>query len=213
MNPERPTDPREQMEVRITALLLGEASAFEESELLEAIENDPDLETYYQEMRGTIGIVEATIQSAPNNDTVEEKEQIKLDEKRRAKLQKLLKKQTREPIQLNAVPWWKRTVIPAPRFLKIAAVFAILAVLAGLFLPSLSVLKNEAIDVAFRRDVSREQSAYPAIPRSVPAGPLTKNIPTDSDTTRFRHSGSIDHTESERPWRGKIVDRSGRVTV
>ena len=37
MNPERPTDPREQMEVRITALLLGEASAFEEAELLDAI--------------------------------------------------------------------------------------------------------------------------------------------------------------------------------
>jgi len=54
MNEEELKQLREQMEVRIVALLLGEASAFETSEIEQAIQRDPELAAFHTEMRRTI---------------------------------------------------------------------------------------------------------------------------------------------------------------
>ena len=103
MNPERPEDPREQMEVRITALLLGEASAFEEAELHEAIENDEELKAYYEAMRGTVNLVEEAIPSEPTKADGADDPPNTLDDRRRAQLQKLFRKPRRDTIMLDAI--------------------------------------------------------------------------------------------------------------
>ena len=53
-------NPREQMEVRIVALLLGEASPFEAAEIQQAIAQDPALAAFHHQMKRTIGLVEET---------------------------------------------------------------------------------------------------------------------------------------------------------
>ena len=58
-------DEREQMEVRLTALALGEASDFEAAELRRAMDADPKLAEYYRRVEITAGIVrEAANQGA-----------------------------------------------------------------------------------------------------------------------------------------------------
>lgn len=60
MNPTSPNNPREQLEVRIVALLLGEASAFEAAELEAALAQDKELAAFHDEMKRTIGLVQDT---------------------------------------------------------------------------------------------------------------------------------------------------------
>src|SRR5690606_945064 len=91
VNDQRPTDPREQLEVRITALLLGEACAFEEAELLDAIKHDPALAAYYEAMRQTVKRVEETIQLTPVEAAATHST---LSEERRGKLEELFKQPT-----------------------------------------------------------------------------------------------------------------------
>ena len=56
MNEEEMKQLREQMEVRIVALLLGEASAFETAEIEQAMQRDADLAAFHAEMRRTIDL-------------------------------------------------------------------------------------------------------------------------------------------------------------
>src|SRR5437667_6212257 len=56
MNEEEMKELREQMEVRIVALLLGEASAFETAELEEAMRKSPELAAFHVQMRRTVDL-------------------------------------------------------------------------------------------------------------------------------------------------------------
>ena len=67
MNPEQDKTFRKQFEVRIVALLLGEASAFETAELQEAMQKDPELATFHKQMQGTI-LLAREASSQPNAD-------------------------------------------------------------------------------------------------------------------------------------------------
>ena len=61
MNPELPRNPREEMELRLTALLLGELSADEAAAVREAIAKDPELSKLHDDLKQTIHLVrEAT---------------------------------------------------------------------------------------------------------------------------------------------------------
>src|SRR5438046_2782600 len=89
MNTEFPTTPREELEAKLTALLLGELPADEAFALGRAIEQDADLAMLYARLKATIGLVqEATVaaaaQSAPASD-------LKLSSERREKLLAQLK--------------------------------------------------------------------------------------------------------------------------
>ncbi|MBI1178580.1 DUF3520 domain-containing protein [bacterium] len=128
MNPERPTDPREQMEVRITALLLGEASAFEEAELLEAIKADPELEAYYEDMRRMVKQVQETLQLAPVEHHAE---QPKLSEKRREQLANLFQKPARKAIKLISPAERAQRISTLQKIGAIAAAIVILVVVVG----------------------------------------------------------------------------------
>lgn len=73
---------REEMEVRLVAMLLGEASAFEAAELQAALEKDPSLAAFYAEMQGTISqVTKAVGKPEPANS-----ETPKLSADRREKL-------------------------------------------------------------------------------------------------------------------------------
>src|SRR5437867_7943151 len=68
MNEEEMKELREQMEVRMVALLLGEASAFETAELEEAMRKRLELAAFHAQMRRTIELSrEATRQFQPSN--------------------------------------------------------------------------------------------------------------------------------------------------
>ncbi len=183
MNSERPTDPREQMEVRITALLLGEASAFEEAELLDTIKNDPGLEAYYEEMRGMVSIIEETIQSTPADPAVAGNERFQLDEKRRVKLRQLFRKSSKTTIPLapgNRANRLSRT----QQFLAVAAALVILFIAIGMFLPALSKAKFKASQLAFQSADASRSGAY-----GVGLGTSTTNRsePADGERYLFRY--------------------------
>lgn len=138
MNEQPPKDPREQMEVRIIALLLGEASAFEEAELLEAIKADPEIEAYYEEMRRTISAVEVATGSTGG--------QAKFTEARRERLQELFKWPGRTAIHLPEDRASRLTQTQV--ILSIAAALVILLTVAGLLLPALAKSKAKASRIA-----------------------------------------------------------------
>ena len=139
MNPPSPNNPREQMEVRIVAFLLGEASPFETAELEAALASDPQLAAFHDEMKRTIGLVQETTTHFKPVAQPTQASQPKLSPERREKLLKTFK--VIAPAEL-AQP-------PTPRFhwsvtLKIAAALVGLLALAALFLPALSRTKAKA---------------------------------------------------------------------
>ncbi len=61
MNPDVPTTPREELEAKLTALLLGELPADEAFALGRSIEQDAELAKLYARLKETVGLVrEAT---------------------------------------------------------------------------------------------------------------------------------------------------------
>ena len=83
MTPEFPNSKREELEMRITALLLGELSTEESASVREVISRDPELAALEQELKSTIGLVrEATAEA--ENDT--EAEAPRLSARRREQL-------------------------------------------------------------------------------------------------------------------------------
>lgn len=136
MNPEHSKDPREQMEVRITALLLGEASAFEEAELLEAIKADPELESYYEEMRRTVKQVEESIQ--PGGRAASD-EPATLSNDRRSRLNELFLQPGGRTIKLESPADRARRISLLQQIGAIAAALIILiAVVGTLIVPRLA---------------------------------------------------------------------------
>ena len=66
MNPELPNNPREELELNITALLLGELSADEAAAVREAIAKDAELTKLYDDLKQNIVLVrEASSMNEP----------------------------------------------------------------------------------------------------------------------------------------------------
>ena len=142
MNPDPPS--REQIEARLTALLLGELPA-EEAELLRwTIARDPELQKLHDRLKQTIGFVRETV-AHPVEGSVEDPVVRKLSDERRQKL--LAHFQTPRPQQSF---WVRRMEIPSlgrVRRLKVVpvlVVLAIIALLAAMLLPSLHTAKSKA---------------------------------------------------------------------
>jgi len=128
MNEEEMKQLREQMEVRIVALLLGEASAFETAEIEQAIQRDPELAAFHTEMRRTIELTrEASKQfqtaSAPAAA------QPKLSAERREALLAHFKqgKVVEVPIKRLAPPRRRHWLVPASLAAGIALFLSALA--------------------------------------------------------------------------------------
>src|SRR5438105_3241998 len=123
MNPDIPSTPREELEAKLTALLLGELPADEAFALGRYIEQDAELANLYARLKATVGLVqEATVaaaaQSAPAPD-------LKLSGDRREKL--LAQFKTVAPKQF-AEPERPRTTWAVP--MAAAAIVMLLGVIA-----------------------------------------------------------------------------------
>ncbi len=155
MNEQNPRTAREQFEVRITALLLGEASDFEEAELLHALEQDLELKAFYNRMRQTVTQLEKSLAaSSPSGSGAP-----KLSPDRRKQLEQLFKKPKPSATQPS---------LPRPELNRrsrrkmvfaIAAAFALLLVASGLLLPA-KISKSKAMrQLSFSRELGEPASA------------------------------------------------------
>ena len=85
MNPDNPQSPGDELEARLTALLLGELSDEEAASLRRNIEHDPNLATLYERLKRTIDLArEAT--TNPTEQTAAQPAPLRLSEERRQKL-------------------------------------------------------------------------------------------------------------------------------
>ncbi len=129
MNPESPKSPREELELRLTALLLGELSAAEAAAVRAALAKDPELARLHEDLKATIRLVrEATVSSSDAASA--QTPPNKLSEERRKILRTHfaippLKQSDRKP----------RPSFPI-RLVEVLAVLAIVAVLAAMILPN-----------------------------------------------------------------------------
>ena len=137
------TDPnkknREQMEIRIVALLLGESSPFETAEIQAAMQKDPQLAAFHDEMRRTIDLVGDASKISAQADAAG---QPKLSPERRENLfaQFREKKVIRFPY-IEPLRKYKRWLVPV----SLAAGFLIFAgMLGSLMLPALAKAKAKA---------------------------------------------------------------------
>jgi len=85
MNADFPQNEREQLEAKLTALLLGELPADEAIALGKAMERDPKLAALYERLKATIGLVRESAAN-PAAETTAQAEPLKLSEERREKL-------------------------------------------------------------------------------------------------------------------------------
>src|ERR1043165_7371980 len=127
MNEEEMRQLREQMEVRIVALLLGEASAFETAEIEQAMQKDSELAAFHAQMRRTIDLTrEASKQlSAPTQPAAEP---LKQSPERREALLAHLKRGKEIQVTPSRPPRGRGWLIPASLAAGILIFISILAV-------------------------------------------------------------------------------------
>ena len=129
MNPNQPS--REQIEARLTALLLGELPA-EEAELLRwTISQDSELQRLHSRLLLTVGLVREVV-AQPAETSAEKAAPRQLSEERRQKLLNYFKLPRPKPAA-KELPWLKRIEI-RPLVTALALV-AIVGVLAAMMLP------------------------------------------------------------------------------
>jgi Mg-chelatase subunit ChlD/anti-sigma factor RsiW len=152
MNPESPT-PREQLEARLTALLLGELSADEAAELREIIARDAQLAALHGRLKQTIDLVhEAALD--PAELPIERPAPVRLGEERRQKLLaqfKTVRPKQFAPKRPPRDPWVFA--------LQAAAVVALLVCLSGLLLPALARSKAKAQRASALASIRQEELA------------------------------------------------------
>jgi len=152
MNAELPGNPREELELKITALLLGELSETEAATVRAAIAEDADLQKLHDDLKQTIHLVrEATVSAGEPQP--EQGEPLKLAEGRRKALQVAF---TIPPLKPEHQADSRRAVT---RLIEVLAVVAILAVMAALLLPSLAKSKQRAQSVVLQSNMRQLELA------------------------------------------------------
>jgi Mg-chelatase subunit ChlD/anti-sigma factor RsiW len=165
---------REQIEARITALLLGELPA-DEAELLRfTISQDAALKQLHDELASTIVLVREAAKT-PADAPAEKAEALKLSQERREKL--LAHFQTPPPP--DPLFWLKR--IEVPSLVPVLACVALVALVAAMLLPALSGAKSKSarLTLVNGRRVAEMEARYaekqPASPADEPM-PLTATV-------------------------------------
>ena len=173
MNPELPRNPKEELEARLTALLLGELSATEAADVRQAIEQDSDLAKLFARLHHTIPLVREAAAS-PDKPTTLLTPPLKLSDDRRQKL--LAQFKTAAPKEFAPERRRDRFTL-----VELAAVLVILGSLAAISLPMLSPSKS-LVETETQVDILRARLA--------------------SDTARERSREDIVLLQSPAPARG-----------
>ncbi len=140
MNPETPKSPRDELEQRLTALLLGELSAEETAALHRAMEQDAELAQMFARLHRTVGLVREAVKSTAE-PVVEPTAPRQLSAERREKL--LAHFKTIKPPEFAAARRDRTRMLVA-----VAAVVVICGSLAMLLLPALSKGKSRSARLA-----------------------------------------------------------------
>jgi Mg-chelatase subunit ChlD len=136
MNPESPKNPGEDLELRITALLLGELSEDEASALRQTIAQDAELSRLHDRLKFAIELARETT-AAPAEEEMTRPDALKLAPERRAKL--LAAFAAPKIVKLAAARRAHRREL-----LALAAMLAVLLAVASVLLPSLAKSKARA---------------------------------------------------------------------
>src|SRR3974377_1832057 len=107
MNPEMPQKPQDELEARLTALLLGELPHEQAAALHQKLTQDGELAKLYERLKHTVNLIRETVAS-PAEQTAAQPAPLKLSDERRQKLLQLFK--TVVPKELvrprrRAMPW------------------------------------------------------------------------------------------------------------
>jgi Mg-chelatase subunit ChlD/anti-sigma factor RsiW len=135
MNPDQPS--REQIETRLTALLLGELPAEEAALLRYTIAQDPELQQLHDELQATLVLVRE-VAKHPADAPEEKNAPLQLSAERR---QKLLAHFKTPRAKAKPVSFWLKP-IGGPSLIPVLALVAIMVILASLLLPALSGAKH-----------------------------------------------------------------------
>jgi len=137
MNPDNSQSPRQELEARLTALLLGELSDEEAASLRRIIEQDADLTRLYERLKQTIALArEAT--TNPTEQTAAQPAPLRLSGERRQKLLAHFKTVApREFVQTRrrGVPW----------FVPMSAAAVMVAMIGATLLAPQSVSRRERL--------------------------------------------------------------------
>ncbi len=139
MNPHQPS--REQIEARITALLLGELPAAEAELLRWTMAQDAEMSKLHDRLKLTIGFVREAAKN-PAAASAEINAPLKLSDERRKQLLAHFKTPRPKP------SIWLRPIIQVPRLVTVLALVALVALVAAMLLPALSSAKKRAMNVS-----------------------------------------------------------------
>src|SRR5437773_2308050 len=128
MNPESTPSPREELEARITALLLGELSPTEAEAVQQAIAQDVELSRLHDRLKQTIEFVRETA-ATHGHEHVSQAERPTLSPERHEKLMKLFKVIPRPELDASRdrKATWRETAALAAMIVGLLLVAAIVA--------------------------------------------------------------------------------------
>jgi autotransporter-associated beta strand protein len=165
MNPDKPT--RDEIEVKLTALLLGELPDDEARLLRWAVSQDAGLAKLHDQLKRAIGLVREVSVKPVTTDAA-----LKLSDERRKQLLAHFKTPRPAPKELF---WLKRLKLPA--LVPALVAVAIISVVAAMLLPAMSAAKRKVQNVAGLSMASARMKSAPAaavdenVPASIPASP------------------------------------------
>ncbi len=142
MNPDAPQSPRDELEARLTALLLGELTADEAAALRETFAHDAELSRLHDRLKLALELVRETA-LAPESEAQAKPEPVTLAPERLETLLKLFKKPAPKPI--THISTWRAH---RREWLQLAAMLVALLTTTGVMTLAVSRRERASVDIA-----------------------------------------------------------------
>jgi len=181
MNPDKPS--REEIEAKLTALLLGELPAAEAELLRWTISQDPELQKLHSRLLLTVGLVREII-AHPAEASAGKTVPRQLSDERRRKLLAHFKTPRPRPQELF---WLKR--IKVPRLVPTLAVVAIAALLAALSIPNFVKSRSTSQANATINNLRQIDGAISEWALETKKSPT--DVPTEEDLKPYLYGGKL----------------------